>query len=199
MSANKKPRKKVSGCMRERMLKKMHSRIQAKNQRAREDVAKENAEIERLNNLPLGHPDHGDRLMITFTPILKWMSEVERTGDSDRTLDGRPILFAPDHPTEDKYFQLDDALIAVADCYSLIANRRGIADEGSGVRQLGKKLQADMLLFQSDMDLARKSIDWMIEQTKSLSPVQIQEYTSIISVRALMAQSKASAGSEASP
>ncbi len=178
---NQKKRPKKKGCVTARTLRRI---ISCRNARDR----KATAEIDRLNNTPLGHPDHNGRLMLAFNPILNWLNQVEQTCDMDVTNKGVAILYAPDHPSSEKWFQLDSAFIAVADTYELIAIDKSMEDQSAGLRQVGNKVAAGMMLFQSDIEMARQSIDWMIKIAKGLSPLQITEYTSIIATRALIAQ-----------
>jgi hypothetical protein len=202
--ATKKPRKKVSGDPRERLFRKIKSSIVAKNlkvqahndaeiarfEREVEDgiliLAAAQKEVDRLNNLPLGDPEHGERLMLTYDPILAWLDSVETTGDMDTTPNGVAFIHTPDHPTGDQYFQLDSALIAISDVFELISNDRGIPNESKGLRQVGKKVEAGMMLFESDIAAARKSIAWMVEITKTLTPLGILEYTDTIKTKALI-------------
>lgn len=177
----KKKRPQKKGCVTARALRRIISYRDASDKKAM-------AEVDRLNNTRLGHPDHKDRLMLAFNPILNWLNQVERTWDMDVTDKGVAILYAPDHPSSEKWFQLDSAFIAVADTYELIAIDKSMEDRSAGLRQVGNKVAAGMMLFQSDIDMARQSIDWMIEVAKELSPLQITDYTSIIATRALIAQ-----------
>jgi hypothetical protein len=97
---------------------------------------------------------------------------------------GTAILHTPKHVSDMKYFELDSAFIAVADTYELIAAEMGIEDKSDGLRKIGKKVNVGMMLFQSDIKAARESIAWMVEVTKGKTPLEIQEYTTAIAIRA---------------
>lgn len=176
-----KPRKPVTGNPQDRLFRKMLSRITSKGNM---ELQRRQEEVDRLNNLPLGHPDHADRFMATFEPMLDWLEQVETTGEMDCLMNGTAILHTPKHISDLKYFELDSALIAVADCYELMAAEMNITDKSDGLRKIGKKVQVGMMLFASDIAAARESIAWMIEITKGKTPLEIQEYTTAISIRA---------------
>lgn len=178
MAQKKKIRKKVSGDPRARLFRKMFSRI-VTNQK------KEDAEIDRLNNLVLGHADHKERLMLTFDPILQWLDALEKTGEIE-FIGNIPILHTPNHCSNEKFFQLDEAIIAVADVYELIAKETGIEDKSDDLRRLGRKVTVGMMLFESDLKAAREAIAWMVDLTRTRTPLEMQEFTNVITVRALI-------------
>lgn len=186
MGAQKKHRPKVSGNPTERLLRKMLHRIAAKNDAQKRAIEAENAEIERLNNLHLGHPDHAERVAVIWDPIIAWIDKIDHEGTIEYTESGLPILHTPNHASEEKWFEATSAIIAISDCYELIANEDKITDESNGLRRIGMRIRDGKPLTDADIAIARKSIDWMIAITKTKTPLQIQGFTTAIAIRAQM-------------
>ncbi len=183
MARNKKTRKPVTGNVTERLFRKMFSRICSKNIEAKAEYQAEVANIDRLNHTVMGDPEHSERIMLTFDPILAWLDEAESTGDMPLADDGTPILRTPNHSRGHDWCQLDSSLIAVAECFELMANDRGVPNEGRGLRQVGAKIQAGMMLYESDFTAARASIAWMVGIIKTMTPLDAESYTSTIEIR----------------
>ena len=146
------------------------------------------ARIERLNHLPIGHPDNIHKLALTFDPIDQWLDSQIETGLSDSLTDGT-VIFKPRE--EEEWYPIAESFFAVCDTYELIAKERGIQDDGVGLRKLANKVHYGMPLEGVDIRAAKASIEWMKEVTKPMTPLQFSEFTVAIQVRATLALQKA--------
>jgi hypothetical protein len=164
----------------EKVLRRIVTNAYAREQKAE---AEESARIERLNNTKLGDPEIADRLDATFKPMIDWLNQVVITGEREELSNGVAILRTPSHSTGREWFDLCEAFNNVADTFELIAESQNIKDEGIGLRQVANKVKVDMLLFQSDIDLALKSIQWMRDLAAGYTPEEITKFTKIIETR----------------
>lgn len=145
-----------------------------------------NRNADRLNTLPLGHPDNVEKIGKTFGPIERWMRTMQKTGDIDVMEDSGLAVFQPE-PGED-WYPIVESFLAMCDTYELIALEQGIEDGTSGIRALARKINASELVDQHDIAAARQAVEWMKEVTKPLTPSQFSDYTGAIQTRATMAE-----------
>lgn len=148
-----------------------------------EDTA-EQARIDRINGLPFSHPENVHKIGTTFDPIEAWMDGVVATGDIDVTGAGLAILRTD--PADPAWYPLVASLFAVCDAFAAIARERALDDPGAGLRQLARKVEVDMPLFQRDIDAGRASVAAMRAIIAELTPAQFSDYTIAVRVRGAM-------------
>lgn len=134
--------------------------------------------IEQLNEAPFSHPENLHKLEATFGPMERWLDQQVATGESDCWEDGTVVL----RPAGDThYYPVGDAFVSAADTYSLVAENQRIPDLGNGLRDLGVKINSEILFDLEDVRAAKTSLEWMRSVTMSLSPRTLHPFTQIIS------------------
>jgi len=184
MAGNKKKKgstKKFDAC--EKVLRRVVSNSYARENKVKKAEAEEWARIDRLNNTKLGDPENAEKLDSTFKPMVDWLNQVVLTGEREELPSGVAILRTPNHVGGVAWFDLCKAFESVSDTFELIAMSQKIKDEGLGLRQVANKVRLDMLLFQSDIDLALASISWMRKLAAGYTPEEIGEFNRTIEVR----------------
>lgn len=149
---------------------------------------KEYDEIQRLNNLPLGHPDNAHKLDQVFSPIERWLDNLDKTSEYD-VLD-RVAVIKPDW-SENEFYPLHEAFHAVCDTYELIANEKGIEDRSSPLRKVGNKIHYNSPIMASEIHAARATLSWMKVITEPLTPVEFSDFSVVIQTRAAFRELKA--------
>lgn len=152
--------------------------------RAMAEDTLEQARIDRINALPFSDPENAHKIGATFDPIDNWMDSVAATGEIDVTGAGLAILrTSQDDPA---WYPLAASLRVVCDAFAAIAAERGLLDPGAALRQLARKVEVDMPLFQRDIDAGRASVAAMREIILELTPAQFSAHTIALRVRAAM-------------
>lgn len=147
-----------------------------------------NERAERLNNLPIGHPDNAHKIGLTFDPIDQWIVELlENNGEYEVLASGKEAGTAIFKPrTEDEWYPIAESFRAVYDTFALIAEDQKIEDKGKPLLFLANKIDYDMPLEEKDIHAARSSIEWMKEVVKPFTPLQFSEFSKIIQARAII-------------
>lgn len=149
---------------------------------------RECAEVERLNNTPLGHPDNIEKMTKTFAPIVNWLDEFDRTsGEYEITGNGIAII----RPEGDEAYPIHEAFHAICDTYELITLDRGVEDRSAPLRILANKIHYDSPVMEREIKAARATLEWMKEITAPLTPVEFSNYSVAIQIRATMREQKA--------
>jgi len=147
-----------------------------------------NERAERLNNLPIGHPDNAHKIGLTFDPIDAWIVELLESGGEYEVLasgkNAGTAIFKP--RTEDEWYPIAESFRAVYDTFELIAEDQKIENKGKGLLFLANKIDYDMPLEEKDIHAARASIEWMKEVVKPFTPLQFSEFSKIIQARAIL-------------
>lgn len=170
----------------ERFMRKLDSIRQSKAAKHANEIARQEAEIERKNNLPIGHPDNRHKLDKTFSPVEKWLDTIVATGDID-VMNNGVAVFQTEADTN-HWWPVVEAFLAVCDTFELVASDLNVPDQTDGMRKLAKKVEVDMPLFQADIDAARASVSWMRSISETLTPSQFSEYIVAIQIRAEMVE-----------
>lgn len=140
--------------------------------------------IDRINSLPFGHPENWHKLDNTFSPIHKWLAKWEATGEIDVIDD--IAIFQPDKNVAEVY-PLADALLYMCEIYELVAQDLNITDQTGNLRELAQLIADGSMVCQDDTDKARKTLAWMRDVSKKITPNQYSDYAVAIQTRALLA------------
>jgi hypothetical protein len=147
-----------------------------------------NREIERLNHLPIGHPENAHKIGLTFDPIEGWLRELLATGGEMEVLVGGRhagvAIFKP--RSEDEWYPIAESFRAVYDTFELIATEFGVEDRGQALLRLANKIEADMPLEARDVDRALEAIAWMKDLVKPLTPARFSDFSGLIQARAII-------------
>ncbi|WP_157407082.1 hypothetical protein [Janthinobacterium sp. CG3] len=146
--------------------------------------------IDRINNLPMGHPENAHKFGITFGPIQAWMDAMESSGEIDR-LQGMAVMSLEDDP--ELLIPVVGSFLSMCDIYELIAADAGVPDETAGLRRLAKMIDVHMPVFRRDLEAARATTEWMAGITRTLTPQQFSDFSVAVQIRAELANQKAAA------
>lgn len=131
---------------------------QSKYTRAREIVDNENRIRRLINGLPLGHPENAHKIDLVFGAIDGYLLDMEQTGQSHVTASGQPAVL---EPVDQELIPAGLAFLNQHRMFSALAVKRGWGPVPDGLRRMGAKLDAGVLLFESDMTDARTALAWM--------------------------------------
>lgn len=155
------------------------------------DEQREQARLDRVNNLPFSAPENRHKLELTFGPIARWLNAVPAEG-YDALADSGLAIFQPD-PSSDEHYPIVESLHAICDTYGLIAEAHSVADGTLGLRRLARKIDVMMPLFQGDIDAALACLAWMREMTMPMTPADFSDYSVAIQIRATLTEIKRAA------
>lgn len=167
MAGNRKPNRKPGN--RPSVVERMDRGIYAK---AKTIAQRETLLIRMRNALPMGHEVNQHKIDLTFGAIEGYLREQEQTGESMVNERGEPVVIDPVDGTmipAGRAFKNQHAM------FCALAEKHGWGTVPDGLRRMGAKLDADMILFDSDMSDARVALDWMRHNIASISPNQWSE------------------------
>lgn len=138
-------------------------------------IARTETQIRNItNNLPLGHPEHAHKVEELFGAIESYLDDMERTGESLVSSRGEAIVL---DPTDQEPLPAGLAFRNQHKMFVALAKKRGWGAVPDGLRRLGAKLDADMMLFPSDMTDARTELAWMRAHVVDVTP---SEWTAVL-------------------
>lgn len=165
MPASSKPRKKKGRSVIERLH-------HAKYQKAKQHANAENMLIRLRNALPLGHEVNRHKIDATFAPLEQFLVQQETDGESFVNDKGEPLMW---DEREQAYINVAEGIANMCWMFELAAQLWGWDDQTGGLKKLGNKLFAGMVLFGSDVAAARETIAWMREKIAQVKPNQWSE------------------------
>ena len=160
----------------DRFMRKIEVVRKAKQAKLDREVAEYNAEIDRLNHLPIGASENRYKLENTFGPIEKFLQQIVETCEFDVLASDGTAVFQTEWE-KGRWWPVVDSFLAMCDVYELAAADLKIDSHTKGIRQLANKVDHGMMLFQSDIDMAQASINWMREITAAMTPIEFSKYT----------------------
>lgn len=128
--------------------------------------------IKLRNNLPMSHELNAHKIELTFGAIELYLSEQEVTGESQVNERGDPVVV---DPVDGDLIPAGLAFKNQHIMFAALSKRFGWGEVPDGLRRMGAKLDAGMLLFDSDMRDARIALDWMREHIADVTPNQWSE------------------------
>lgn len=165
MPASSKPRKKKGRSVVERLA---HARYQ----KAKAHAHAENMLIRLRNALPLGHEANRHKIDGTFGPLEEFLRQQELEGESFVNEKGEPLMW---DEREQAYINVAEGIANMAYMFELAGRLWGWDAQPEGLKKLGNKLFAGMVLFASDIEAARETIAWMREKIAEVKPNQWSE------------------------
>lgn len=167
MAGNRKPKRKPGN-----RASVIDRADQSKFTRARDQVRREWAAIDRRNGLPMAHPENVHKLESVFGTIEDYLADQEATGESLVDKSGQPVI---QDPVSGDYLQAGIAFKNQHIMFLMLAERFGWGEVPDGLRRLAAKLDNGVLLFESDMRDARIALTWMRERLVDITPYQWSE------------------------
>jgi hypothetical protein len=140
--------------------------------RAREIAVNEDRIRRITNGLPLGHPEHAHKIELVFGAIEGYLTDMEQTGESLVTARGEAAVR---DPLDQTLIPAAQAFISQHTMFTALAERFGWGPVPDGLRRMGAKLGADMMLFASDMADARTTLTWMRTHIVTITPHEWSE------------------------
>lgn len=167
MAGNKKPNRKPGN--RASVIERMDLGIYAK---AKNIAQRETLLIRMRNAMPMGHEVNQHKIDLTFGAIEGYLAEQEKTGESLVNERGEPVVV---DPVDGELIPAGRAFKNQHAMFSALAEAHGWGAVPGGLRRMGAKLEADMILFESDMFDARRALAWMREHIVEITPNQWSE------------------------
>lgn len=154
MAGNKKPKRK-GGARRDfvtRQAAATADRLRTK--------AKQQARIDRINHLPMGHPLNAPSIDKTFRPIERLLDEHEATGTIMADQDGNPLIRDEDGQ---EWIPLVPAMLHMTHLFDVVARCQTWISQPPGLRAYTMALEHNLPLTPQHFADARATIIWMRE------------------------------------
>lgn len=160
---------------------KKHTPLMEKIARSRQSA---HAKWLAANDAPMNSKINAGRLDARFAPILKTFLEMEESGESLVNQRNEVVYMPEQH--QGVYYPLAPSLLASCKTFDIICRHRQVPLVSDGMRKAARKLEAGMPLFQSDLDVARKSIADVIEVMEPMTPSEIESCIQAEEIQELM-------------
>ncbi len=169
MAGNKKPRKQLG---KHGKFGPIVRAAQAKTDKLQRQVDRSNM-LRRIANLtPLGHESNRHKIDFTFGPLELALAQIEATGELECDTDGDAVVR---DPRDGEFIAFGAALESSARIFARVASRYDWPPMPDGMARAGRKVNAGMLLFDSDIADVRATIAWMRKAIEEITPNEWSE------------------------